>query len=536
MKVIIADDEDKICQLIYRLVDWDDLDMQVKAIVHNGIEALDAIEKYHPDIVITDIRMPGYDGLEMISRAKEISDTIDFIIISGYRHFEYAQNAIRYGVKEYLLKPIKKVELMDTLVRIKEAYLERTEKLSTEERYRITVKNSVDKLRAVFFTEVLFKKEKRNKEVTIENINEEYRYKFSKGCFQIVLIKIDGINHSFQSNITYIQDKVFQYIHKYLIDQCIELELIFDNSLCYVLLNYDINNKKGIRRTLKSLLAELLLQKDILENLKITIGVGIVQEELCDLRVSLKSATWAIEQRLILGVNKVIEGESVSLNDFADSKLFYDFNKKMLESLEKLDESLLIKALGFLQKSLKEKETTTGHEVLQMVKESMNLYLFTMRQNKFMIKDTDVSFEKFIDEIENIGLMEEIFSYLTKTIVSSFRQAVAEREQEDNKPIRDAKKYIKEHYNEAISLEIVSNYVGFNATYFSFLFKKETGANFSEYLTGIRMEKAKELLKETNLSVATICEEVGYSDNKHFTKGFAKYTNLKPNEYRKIYS
>ena len=196
MKIIIADDEDKICQLIYKLVDWEALDMQVVAIVHNGIEALEVIEKNRTDVVITDIRMPGYDGLEMISRAKDIYENIDFIIISGYRHFEYAQNAIRYGVRGYLLKPIKKTELIETLKRIREAYLERTEKLSKEEKNRITVKNSVDKLRAAFFTEVLLKKEKRIGDICLDRINEEYHYKFEAGCFQMILVKIDGIDSS----------------------------------------------------------------------------------------------------------------------------------------------------------------------------------------------------------------------------------------------------------------------------------------------------------------------------------------------------
>jgi two-component system response regulator YesN len=85
-------------------------------------------------------------------------------------------------------------------------------------------------------------------------------------------------------------------------------------------------------------------------------------------------------------------------------------------------------------------------------------------------------------------------------------------------------------------LEEVSNEVGFNPTYFSSLFKKETGYTFLEYLSEIRMNRAKELLKETNFSIAVICEEVGYSDLKHFTKMFIKHTNLKPNEYRKLYS
>lgn len=536
MKVIIADDEDKICQLIYKLVDWEQLDMQVKAVVHNGIEALEAIQKYRPDIVITDIRMPGYDGLEMIRRAKEICRDMDIIIISGYSHFEYAQNAIRYGVKDYLLKPIKKAEITDTLIRIKTAYMEKEERLSAEEQNRIIVKNSVDKLRSAFFTEVLFRKERRKEEITNEIINKEYHYKFRPGCFQIILIKIDGIDSSFQSNIAYIQDKVLQSINKRLADECYEMESIFDGNMCFAVLNYSYQSKRPVRKLLKSILDELLLQKDILENLKITIGSGVVEEDISKLIISLKTAVWAIEQRLILGINKVIEGENVSLNEVADSKLFYDFNRQMTDSLEKLNETLLVNTLRYLQTALKNKENTTGHEIIQMAKEAMNLYLFTMRQNKFMIKDAESFFEKFSMDIENIGTADEVFSYLIRTIVISFRRSVADKQQEDNKPIRDAKQYMKEHFKEPVSLEIVSDYVGFNATYFSSLFKKETGKTFSEFLTEIRMEKAKELLKDTNLSVAAICTEVGYNDNKHFTKGFVRYTNLKPNEYRKIYS
>ncbi len=88
----------------------------------------------------------------------------------------------------------------------------------------------------------------------------------------------------------------------------------------------------------------------------------------------------------------------------------------------------------------------------------------------------------------------------------------------------------------SLSLDEVSNHVGFNATYFSTLFKKETGSTFLEYLSSVRMNQSKELLKETNQSIVTICEEVGYSDVKYFTKSFKKYTGLKPNEFRKLYS
>ncbi len=536
MKVLIADDEDKVCQLIYKLVDWQQLGMEVVSIVHNGIEALEAIQKYNPNVIITDIRMPGYDGLEMIRRAKEISENMDFIIISGYRHFEYAQNAIKYGVKDYLLKPIKKAEIVDTLSRMREEYLERTRKLTSEEEYRISIKNNLDRLRHIFFTDILFKRVSVQARLDVESVNEKYHYTFSPGIFQVVLIKIDGVDTGLKSNSEYIHDKVVQLINKKIDEYCFDIESIFENNLCYIILNYSEENKKAVRRSLKALLDELLLQKDIIEDLKITIGTGVPRNSICEMFSSMKTAMWAIEQRLVLGVNKVIEGAEVSSNELADSTLFAEFNKRLVEALERIDENQVRGAFNYLEESLKRKESSTGHEVIQMAKEAMNLYLFTLRKNKFVIRDSDVFFDSFSMNIENCSSIEEVFDFLSKTIIKSFNQVVVDKKQEDIKPIRDAKQYIKDHYKEPISLEIVSDYVGFNAAYFSSLFKKETNTTFSEYLTGVRMERAKELLKESNLNVATICEEVGYNDIKNFTKGFAKYTNLKPNEYRKIYS
>lgn len=536
IKVIIADDEEKICQLIDKLIDWEEMRMQVSAVVHNGIDALKAIEKLHPQIVITDIRMPGYDGLEMIKRAKAVSEQSEFIIISGYTHFEYAKTAIKYGVKDYILKPVKKNELTDALNRIKNEYMEKTDRLSTEEQNRIFIKNSLDKLRAAFFSEVLFKKRVVGEELTLEKINKEYHYHFAEGKFQIVLIKVDGLEDWMQDNNSYMQDKLFKVKKKYLQTKCFDYESAFMENCCYVILNYRPEEIKEIRRALKSLLDELLLQKDILENLNITLGVGLVKESIGDINNSLKTALWAIEQRLVLGVNRIIDGEDISLNEIADSTFFDEFNKKITYGLDRMDEGLISDALDYLKEYQEQRKNLTGHEIIQMSKEAINLYLFVMRKNKFTVKDADNFFERCSTAIENIGDAQGIYKYLNHTIKESYKEALTHKKQEDHKPIREAKRYIEKHYKEAVSLEIVSDYVGFNAAYFSSLFKKETGITFLEYLTDTRMKKAKELLKETNLKVAVICEEVGYSDVKYFTKSFTKYTSLKPNEYRKIYS
>ena len=118
LKVVIADDEERICQLIQALINWDSLEMEIAGMAHNGIEAFDVVQKVRPDILITDIRMPGLSGLELIEKVKAACPEVEIIIISGYAHFEYAQQAIRFGVGHYLLKPINKAELTETLEKL----------------------------------------------------------------------------------------------------------------------------------------------------------------------------------------------------------------------------------------------------------------------------------------------------------------------------------------------------------------------------------------------------------------------------------
>ncbi len=536
LKVIIADDEDKICQLIYKLINWETLGMKVVAIAHNGIEALDQIYVHKPDIAITDIRMPGYDGLEFISKAREYTGHIDFIIISGYQQFEYAQRAIKYGVSDYLLKPIKKEELLATLTKMRNAYLERAEQLSNEEKMKLSLENNKVRLRNGFFSSVLFQKISRKTNITIEDINREYEYHFQEGLFQIVTVKLDGVEHAYYSNVTFLEEKVIQVIENNYSEYCYDIQTYFDSSVCYCILNYSPDHAKYIRRQSKIILDEICVQRDIFENMEVTIGLGIGIKDMGSIDKSLKSAIWAYEQRLVAGTNRMIEGQVLASYKLAESSLFYEFNKEMNTALERLDREAVITAMRFLNEGLRSRQETTGHEIIQMVKEVCNLFLFSMRNQKITIEGGDHFFEDFSMKANDYGSINQLFHFLSNTIVAILEKVTEDMRQLDTRPIREAKQFIRENFKKAISLEDVSSKVGFNPTYFSSLFKKETGYTFLEYLSEVRMNRAKELLKETNFSVAVICEEVGYSDIKHFNKIFTKHTNLKPNEYRKLYS
>ena len=118
LKVLIADDEQLICSMINKMIDWEGRGLALAGMANNGLDVLDQIRELHPDIVITDIRMPGLTGLELIEEAMKIDESLDFIIISGYKNFDYAHQALTMGVRHYLLKPIDRTELMETLDRI----------------------------------------------------------------------------------------------------------------------------------------------------------------------------------------------------------------------------------------------------------------------------------------------------------------------------------------------------------------------------------------------------------------------------------
>ena len=183
-KVIIADDEKLICKLVQTLVDWNSLGMEIVGTAENGLEALALIEEKSPNILITDIRMPGCNGLELIKQAREIQPDIEIVIISGYAHFEYAQTAIAYGVGNYILKPIKQAELTETLQKI-------VKRLEVSYKNNLSgslpnAQNDLKKLRENLLKDILNGKTG----FTADRMEKDYYFKLQEGVLQPFLFKI----------------------------------------------------------------------------------------------------------------------------------------------------------------------------------------------------------------------------------------------------------------------------------------------------------------------------------------------------------
>lgn len=535
LKVVIADDEDRICRLIVKLIDWDMLEMSVAGIAHNGLEAIELVKTLNPDIVITDIRMPGYDGLDMIMKAKEIHEQIEFIIISGYGQFEYAQKAIQYGVSDYLLKPIKKEELEKTLLKIKETLKDKRGQLSFEEKQDLAIQNVREEKRYAFLSNLLLLDDESEEEFDLEKVNQDHFFSFKPGVFQFLNLKVDCDIRVLNNNRKLLEEKVRDHIDGALKDLVYEISSLFEESSFIILINYEGNQGQALAKKYGDLMKELHADHPISKDMAFTLGVGTAVNALGKLGTSFETSRWAVEERILKGTFHVLEAGERKETDLINSEVINDFYLKFAQKVERLDIQGTVKVLEELKENILGMKNVTGHEIIHISKETCNLFTFTLRKNKFQIVDGISFLNDFENKCNSCKNLDMVFHTLQKFIASSMQDIMEVKTIMDSKPIRDAKRYMESNYMKNLTLDEVSGIIGFSASYFSSLFKKETGVSFIEYISEVRINRAKDLLKESDLRVSDVCEMVGYSDVKYFTKSFIKRTGLKPNEFRKIY-
>lgn len=524
LKVIIADDERLICRLVQALGDWEALDMEVAGLAENGLEALELIERERPDILITDIRMPGCDGLELIRRAKELRPELEIVIISGYAHFEYAQTAIRYGVGNYLLKPIKKDELMETLRKMKERCEERTAGREVgEARYKKS-QNDLKRLRNSLIDDLM---SAQPPVLTNQILKETYYFDFSEG--QAFLVKLDCRAGAFGNSAEVVREKVQEILNAGLKGLCSDVIFCFRGYTGYGLLSCDSDRREQVRKAFRFCLGQLEAGNGMFGPVRFSAALGDWTGEAGHLPASLRGAQDALAERLIEGPGRLFEhvprASGLPVQEILDR-----YARDMEHAIETLNVREAAEAVEAMQERALNQEGVCGREIFGLVLSAGRLFIARMVHG-----DAQKAQREFDQDLYQCADSRELFELLSRRQEELLMVAEGERQNEASRPIRMAKQYVMQHFQDPITLEEVCEAAGFSASYFSSLFKKETGEGFAKYLTRVRMEEAKTLLRETNLPVSEICERVGYSDRKHFTHTFHRATGLNPAEYRKMY-
>ena len=539
LKVLIADDEQLICRMLTKMIDWEKEGLELLDCVYNGRDVLDAIENKRPDIVITDICMPCMDGLQIVEKAKEKGIHIDFIIMSGYKNFEYAHTALNLGVKHYLLKPINKNELNEILRRI---VAERKTICESEERIERLVEkanNGTKKIRKHFlnnvirnnrYTRSLMEDGKENEELNEEPLNCE----FQQDSFIALFTKIDAENPNY--DMKSLLDEVNYLIEKNL--QLYDWEYInsYVNSGVITIINYPKAEYIELEAVCEKLFSQCRLEMDKFSGFYVTLGVGETKERISEVQDSIRESVEAIQCRLKKGVNRLIMPEELKYREIKIADIFTENDRNNLaKTIESLDYNAYNQYFMEMYTRIKEYPKYSPTVIFELIDQLKEQIIEIWNEND--IDETICNeFEKEIQYVMDFNIKEDMMIYsVSEDIRIYFTRVYQENQNKSKMPIRIAKKYIQENFDSPITLEEVAEAISLSPAYLSTLFKKEIGIKFSDYLISCRMEKAKQLLKESGESMQIIAEQVGYSDAKYFSKTFFKTVGLKPSEYRKLY-
>ena len=521
LKVIIADDELRICNLIEVLGDWAEYEMEIVKITHTGPDTNNAIIELQPDIVLTDISMPGYDGLEIIRKSREREEAIEFIVISGYKHFEYAKTAIKLGVMNYLTKPIEPEELNFSL---KETY-----------EMCLNKKNIVLQLNKTTQLEKENKRRKRQEEMSnaLKNSSQGFdttHFKIENGVYLWAILKIDGICGIQDSKHI---DGVIKRLLREHLKSFIDWEYIFYEEKFFIWIHHRKENE--VSSKLKNIIEDFGAQGHILKDIKITIGTSKVLVQNDQFFEQLIQARQSLNERIMLGCNKVISYNQVKTSAVNLLELLADEFSAIETALEYQNERSLKSALSSIKVKTIRNMHISGSDIKLLTGMLSDLYLSKTKALNLLNHMEAEQFKYQIERIDSLFKAEGILDFLITTIQKSFEDVIKLILQKESRPVLEAKNFIRQHYEKPLTLEYVSQEVGYSTSHISNLFKK-TGLNFSEYLQQVRLDHAKKKLRDSQLAVAVICENVGYVDLKHFNKVFKATTGMTPRQYRKLYS
>ncbi|MGG1637579.1 response regulator transcription factor [Paenibacillus sp. NRS-1760] len=469
-KVLLVDDEAWVAESLKASVNWHANGFEVVGMAHNGTEALTMFEAILPDIVFTDIRMPGMNGLELIKKARELPHKAQFIVVSGYAEFAYAQKALTYGALAYCLKPFDEQDIISILSKFKK----------NNEAQHETAENPL--------------------QLFLEEPNETNRNRLTHKLEQYGLIDgfNDGVglivcstigNESVQASENYLQVKIGRSKSLYLV--------------AWAQLEKTINEiSKGMPDRIR--------------------GIGVSEKitEIEKLKESVEIANSLADHYFIAGKAAIFRKKN-------------PLRKPFNEMLKRIDDAIRIGDIAAANVAFdqvlvlfREGSLTMSH-ALQLY----NIVLSFMYQFGIELSDKMLYSNELL--LASFGSLSEMIHCLRQYVSRYILEATENVSQEiSNETFRAILNYVNQNYIQDISIQSLSIKFYTNPSYISQLFKKEVGETFTAYIAKLRITYACKLLGNTNLMVGEIAEKAGYQDYFYFTKIFKKVVGTTPSRFR----
>lgn len=529
-KVLIADDELLVRVGLKTTFPWEENGFCVVGEARDGNEAIELFDKYEPDILLTDIRMPFIDGIELVQILKERKPSLKSIILTHYDDFNYAKGAIKSGVEDYILKSELTVEnLMETLKKYKDEIKPDISQKPVKDKEKNSLKFGL------FENEFLFKR------IVIGDYNSEdelksiaYSMEYKSNTFVIATVKLyfdyskdqekgNNINYEFLK-------KNCENISRNLYNE--NLMYLSEDSMVFLFIEDLIEDSNSILNKCVDCLE--VVKRNLFRYLRVNVvaglsDVGNTTYEIAELieksRTALdycffNSSTLEIFNGSMLtktgdcpGVNKEITVSSIKMYGTSNLK---DYINRVFEGLFELKRKTFVREvfnefLKIAQDLINEFEPNVNNSVNRSM----------VNSEKF---DRLITFEEVKDYISNLFM--QIKSCLNKD----------NEKTQYSYSVKKCMEYIENNYNRNITLQDLAHFAGMSRCYLSYLFKEEVGVNFSSYLTNFRIEKSKQLLKESNCRIFEIADKVGFCNPYYFSRIFKETLGLSCKEFQELNS
>lgn len=514
---MLVDDEPFVRQGLMALINWEKYDFEICCEADNGTDAFELAKVFNPELIITDIKMPEMDGLELIKKCKEDSNiNSKYIILSGFSDFEYARTAMGYGVYNYILKPVDEEEVVDTLNKIKNEL-------------DIISKKTLNEVDNKEFTSKILKE-------FIDGKIEESRLAKVKKCIpeyekgEFVYTILQPVNGQYSLD-SYEKDtyEIITEIRKVILNINVNNMTLFvlqENIGLGIVVSKIMNDKDSFNSVLQIIADEILERVGI----KVIIYMGKSVKGIAYIKDSRDFCMTAINTNFILSRKGIVCYEDIKdvvFNYSGESnKLFED----LIESVEKnninkIDENIEaiytnLQMKGVAPEIIKASIANFQLDVIKLIT-NMNGELKELASS---IKILQLNFMVISDIKEEL----RSFCVLASEYMSKLKQT--------NKSgiIYEVKEYINANYNKDIKLKDISKHFYINTIYLGQIFKKNFEVSFNDYLNNFRVERAKELLDNKKYKICEISAMVGYKDEKYFITKFEKITGVTPAEYKKV--
>lgn len=531
-RIMLVDDEEEVRKAIIRKIAWEQLGFVMVGDAENGEDALEKLEQLEPDVVMTDIRMPYMDGLTLSARIRDKYPSLKILIFSGYDDFEYAKQAIKLNVTEYILKPVNGEELTQILNRIRISLDEEIEQRRNITALQKSYLGSLPILRELFLNDLV--RRTTDIDTVVPKLREYGIDILDARKWLAVVIHIEQIEQSETQVLSQHQElipiSVRGLVEDHLKSYCRNAIFNSADGITVIVAVDENNTQTGLINLLNDICKE---SKRVLE-VSITVGVGHSCNSLKEISRSYQSAVDALGYRAIVGIGKTIYINDVEPVICGKLQLDVKSEAELTAAVKFGPKELISNVIQSLVAHMDEVKVHARQYQAYMLS-IVNCITRTMQQYDLDIGEMFDSENWYTAIMEGIYRKEEFAEWLLPIALRMNEALNHERDNTARKVILNAKEYILEHYSDPeLSVETLCRYLHMSPAYFSTMFKKETGQTYINYLTQVRLDKAVELLNETDEKTYMIAQKVGYQEQNYFSYVFKKWYGISPTKYREM--